>query len=117
MHQAAAPELDLKWSCKAVNGFLDHYLSLKVWHQHTGTIRNGKLTVTVSGEHLKGNNKEEVWSFDSWPPNESEAKTFDSFILDTMDPEKLKLTVRIDVTSADTKPFSYSTPITWTSPK
>ena len=99
------PALDAKVSGAALSGFVDYYFSLKVWHQHTGTIRNGKLTVTVSGSHLKGNRKVEVWSFDSWPPNKSETKTFDNFLLDTIGPD-LKLTVQIDIVSADTRPYS-----------
>ncbi len=103
--QAAKPELDVKVTGGACSGFANYYFRLNIWHQHTGTIKNGKLTVTVSGSHLKGDKKEEVWSFDSWPPNKSETKTFDDFLLDTIGPD-LKLTFTISVVSADTRPYS-----------
>jgi hypothetical protein len=63
---------------------------------------------------LKEKKKVVVWSFDSWSPNQSEAKTYDDFILDTIGPD-LKLTVRIDIESADTRPYSRT--CTWSGNK
>jgi hypothetical protein len=112
--ESSMPDLDVQFLGSARNGILDYYFWFRVWHQHTGTIKNGKLTITVSGDHLKEKKKVVVWSFDSWSPNQSEAKTYDDFILDTIGPD-LKLTVRIDIESADTRPYSRT--CTWSGNK
>lgn len=67
-------------------------LILKVWHQHPGHLRNGKLALLVADKQTplaEADSREH--SFEIWEPNESHAVTFE-FPLTEFDPsEEIKV--------------------------
>jgi hypothetical protein len=44
----------------------DNVLEVHVWHQHTGNLKNGKVSVIVRGKTWQ---ESRIWTFETWPPN------------------------------------------------
>lgn len=94
------PELDLQFAGGTQSGIISSdEFTLKVWHQHPGSLRNGVLKVTVQGKQLRSESETKKWSFDSWPPNEASAQEFTYEIESRGD--DLRLNVTVEVQSAD----------------
>lgn len=97
------PQLDVHFAGTVKPSIIfSHEFTVQVWHQNPGTVKNGVLTVTVKGAHLRGKTKTDVWSFDSWPPNQSSARTF-TYELEAIG-DDLALDVEVQVRSAGTLP-------------
>jgi hypothetical protein len=78
----------------------DNRFELRIWHQHTGRLRNGRLVVTASGKRLIGdgltNKKLDAWSFEEWRPNEENARAFVYDLRDTVDGAKLRFVISLE---------------------
>jgi len=81
------------------------HFSLELWHQHAGNLRNGVMTVTLTGETIAENTRHETYSFEVWPPNRENSTTL-KFPLQRFDQES-ELKVEITLTAANAQP-SYS---------
>ncbi len=57
-------------------GIFSSEFVLKVWHQHPGTVHNGVMHIKVTFLHASEENTQRTFSFDTWPPNEENARTF-----------------------------------------
>ncbi|MCG6157265.1 hypothetical protein [Rubinisphaera margarita] len=79
--------------------------SLELWHQHAGNLRNGVMSVTLSGESIAENARHQTHSFEVWPPNRENSITL-KFPLQRFDQES-ELKVEITLTAANSHP-SYS---------
>jgi len=65
----------------------------RIWHNYPGTLHAGTLHVMVRGEHVNGGEpKTEIFSFDSWPPNEENARSF-RFKIDKVAPLRVGMQV------------------------
>lgn len=85
----------------------DHELRIDFWHQNPGTLQNGVLVVKATGDTLKlppgAAFAEQVWSFDSWAPNESAMHTC-TFYLASI-PKKPDFTVQVSVKAKGLQTF------------
>lgn len=71
------PALNIGYSGKAVAGLLSHDFVFKIWHYYPGTVHNGVVQVQATGTYVNGGKPvSETFSFDAWPPNEENARTF-----------------------------------------
>lgn len=51
---------------------------LEVYHQHPGDLHRGKLTVDIRGSGLARRSSRSEYSFETWSPNESNARRYSS---------------------------------------
>ncbi|MFO1004629.1 MAG: hypothetical protein U0929_01620 [Planctomycetaceae bacterium] len=82
-------------------------LVITAWHQHTGVLRNGRLTIEVKGGDLGKSDgvDSQVFSFETWEPNQDRAVTM-KFPLQQVRDES-KLTVTCSLMARDIKPSSH----------
>ena len=73
---AEKPALAVMYSGKASSGLFSQQFVLKVWHQHPGTVHNGVMHIKVTYPYASEENTQRTFSFDAWPPNEENARTF-----------------------------------------
>lgn len=80
---------------------------VSAWHQCPATLRNGTLSVTVESELLANGDARqyEIYSFESWSPNEDHAVEFD-FPLHTFDP-KQDIPITVTLSAKNAKSFVY----------
>ncbi len=80
-------------------------LTITVWHQHTGTLRNGMLQVTLNEDPAKSEDRwqRQQHSFEAWEPNKDHAVTF-TFPLQEYQPHK-EIHLGFLLVGRDIKPF------------
>lgn len=79
-------------------------LVITAWHQHTGVLRNGRLTIEVKGTDVakRGSVDSQEFSFETWEPNQDHAVTM-RFPLKQVDPQ-CELSVACSLIASDIKP-------------
>lgn len=83
-------------------------LIITVWHEHTGVLRNGRLTVTTSGEMVESGSglNSQSHSFEVWEPNRDHTVTL-TFPLKHFDATR-EIPVSFTLIGSGIKPFAYS---------
>ena len=98
------PSLDVIYSGKIDGGLFTNEFVFKVWHHHPGTVHRGTVHMQATGAHINGGKPvSERFSFDAWPPNEENARTF-RFDIDRIGPE-LRIRFDLDVLTEETGEF------------
>ena len=103
------PMPDVRLTGKIAPGLvLDHEFQLRVWHHKSGhSRRTERLRLGVSGTHLKGpadaGRNQDIWSFETWDPNEANAKSF-RYFLDSVG-DDVDLSIRVRVVAGWTRSF------------
>jgi hypothetical protein len=64
----------------------DHF-ELSVWHQFSGDLRKGRLSISVQGQTIPSAKDFKIHSFVVWQPNRASAVSF-QFPLENYDPGK-----------------------------
>ncbi|MDP1799464.1 MAG: hypothetical protein Q8K78_18350 [Planctomycetaceae bacterium] len=83
-------------------------LVVTVWHTHTGVLRNGRLTVSTSGELVETRSglHSQSHSFEVWEPNRDRAVTL-TFPLKHFDATR-EIPISFTLIGQGIKPFTYS---------
>jgi hypothetical protein len=101
------PPVDLRMAGLIDQSLLEQpKLVVHIWHQHPGVLRNGHLTVVVSGplaDTRRGAQRQE-FSFGNWEPNQS-AATVLSLPLTRFNPAE-PIFVDVTLIANDVQPFS-----------
>lgn len=79
-------------------------LVITAWHQHTGALRNGRITIEIKGSDLEksGGVDSQVFSIETWEPNKDRAITM-TFPLRQVQTES-QLSVTCSLMATDVKP-------------
>ena len=82
-------------------------LIITIWHEHTGVLRNGRLTASVSGEMVETRSglNSQSHSFEVWEPNRDRAVTL-TFPLKHFDPER-DIPISITLVGKDIQPYMF----------
>lgn len=81
------PGLAVGYSGKPQSWLFSNEFNFKIWHHYPGTVHNGVVRMRATGTYVNGGEPVlETFSFDAWPPNEENARTF-KFEIDRLGPD------------------------------